>query len=145
MLLTTGGYNAFLDLITVLLIFVFVIANTLFTTKYIANYQKVQSLGKNIEVFIRARKPEMLSNCVVCSNNEIFMIAFLRKFHYSRGASHIIGFPAYLLNAFGMNQKQRTGMSQTCCFYILGSNLHMHGTASLYKMKLFVGNLLFYP
>lgn len=50
MLLTVGGYNAFLDLITVLLIFIFVIAITLFTTKYIANYQKVQSLGKNIEV-----------------------------------------------------------------------------------------------
>lgn len=50
MLLTTGGYNSFLDLITVLLIFVFVIAITLFTTKYIANYQKVQNAGKNIEV-----------------------------------------------------------------------------------------------
>ena len=50
MLLTTGGYNSFLDLITVLLIFVFVIAITLFTTKYIANYQKMQNAGKNIEV-----------------------------------------------------------------------------------------------
>ena len=50
MLLTTGGYNSFLDMITVLLIFVFVIAITLFTTKYIANYQKVQNAGKNIEV-----------------------------------------------------------------------------------------------
>ena len=50
MLLTLGGYNSFLDLITVLLIFIFVIAITLFTTKYIANYQKVQNLGKNIEV-----------------------------------------------------------------------------------------------
>lgn len=50
MLLTTGGYNSFLDLITVLLIFIFVIAITLFTTKYIANYQKVQNTGKNIEV-----------------------------------------------------------------------------------------------
>lgn len=50
MLLTKGGYNSFLDLITVLLIFVFVIAITLFTTKYIANYQKVQNIGKNIEV-----------------------------------------------------------------------------------------------
>lgn len=50
MLLTTGGYDSFLDLITVLLIFVFVIAATLFTTKYIANYQKVQNAGKNIEV-----------------------------------------------------------------------------------------------
>lgn len=50
MLLTAGGYNSFLDLITVLLIFIFVIAITLFTTKYIANYQKVQNAGKNIEV-----------------------------------------------------------------------------------------------
>ncbi len=50
MLLLTGGSSSFLDLITVLLIFVFVIAITLFTTKYIANYQKVQNAGKNIEV-----------------------------------------------------------------------------------------------
>lgn len=50
MLLSTGGYNSFFDLITVLLIFVFVIAITLFTTKYIANYQKVQNIGKNIEI-----------------------------------------------------------------------------------------------
>ena len=50
MLLSTDGYNSFFDLITVLLIFVFVIAITLFTTKYIANYQKVQNAGKNIEV-----------------------------------------------------------------------------------------------
>ena len=50
MLLSKDGYNSFFDLITVLLIFVFVIAITLFTTKYIANYQKVQNAGKNIEV-----------------------------------------------------------------------------------------------
>ena len=50
MVLTAGGYDSFLDLITVLLIFVFVIAITLFTTKYVANYQKVQNAGKNIEV-----------------------------------------------------------------------------------------------
>ena len=50
MVLTAGGYDSFLDLITVLLIFVFVIAITLFTTKYVANYQKVQNAGRNIEV-----------------------------------------------------------------------------------------------
>ena len=50
MLTATGGYNSFLDLITVLLIFIFVIAITLFTTKYIANYQKVQNAGRNIEI-----------------------------------------------------------------------------------------------
>ncbi len=50
MLLSAGGYNGVLDLLTVLLIFVFVIAITLFTTKYLANYQRVQNAGKNIEV-----------------------------------------------------------------------------------------------
>ncbi len=50
MLLTAGGYDSILDLITVLLIFAFVIAITLFTTKYIANYQRVQNAGKNIDV-----------------------------------------------------------------------------------------------
>ena len=55
MVLTAGGYDSFLDLITVLLIFVFVIAITLFTTKYVANYQKVQNAGKNIEVLATYR------------------------------------------------------------------------------------------
>lgn len=50
MLLSTSGYNSILDLVTVLLIFIFVVGITLFTTKYIANYQKVQNAGKNIEV-----------------------------------------------------------------------------------------------
>ncbi len=71
MLLTTGGYNSFLDLITVLLIFVFVIAITLFTTKYIANYQKVQSTGKNIEV---------LETCKISQTKYVQLIKIGKKY-----------------------------------------------------------------
>ena len=71
MLLTRGGYNSFFDLITVLLIFVFVIAITLFTTKYIANYQKVQSTGKNIEV---------LETCKISQTKYVQLIKIGKKY-----------------------------------------------------------------
>ena len=38
------------QLITVLLLFVLVLAVTAFTTKFIANYQKVQGVNRNLEV-----------------------------------------------------------------------------------------------
>ena len=43
-------FENFLKLLVAVLIFAGVLALTYFTTKYIANYQKEQSLGKNIEV-----------------------------------------------------------------------------------------------
>ncbi len=42
--------DSFAQLITVLIIFVLVLAATLFTTRWIAGYQKGQNKGKNIEV-----------------------------------------------------------------------------------------------
>ena len=71
MLLTGGGYNSFFDLITVLLIFIFVVAITLFTTKYIANYQKVQSTGKNIEV---------LETCKISQTKYVQLIKIGKKY-----------------------------------------------------------------
>ena len=71
MLLTLGGYNSLLDLITVLFIFVFVIAITLFTTKYIANYQKVQNAGKNIEV---------LETCKISQTKYIQLVKVGKKY-----------------------------------------------------------------
>ena len=44
------GSDAYAQLITVLIIFVAVLAVTAYTTKWIANYQKKQGIGQNIEV-----------------------------------------------------------------------------------------------
>ncbi len=46
----TSGLGSFMQLIGVLLIFVFVLVITYFTTKWIANYQKVQSGHKNLRL-----------------------------------------------------------------------------------------------
>lgn len=50
MILLSNGANSIWDLITVLVIFVFVIAITLFTTRYVANYQKGKNSGRNVEI-----------------------------------------------------------------------------------------------
>lgn len=47
---TSGGLNSFVQFITVLLIFLFVLVITYFVTKWVAKYQKTQSTGNNIEV-----------------------------------------------------------------------------------------------
>lgn len=51
MILTlSSGTNAYVQFITVLLIFAFVLAITYVTTRWIANYQKGKTWSKNIEV-----------------------------------------------------------------------------------------------
>ncbi|MCD7837002.1 MAG: flagellar biosynthetic protein FliO [Lachnospiraceae bacterium] len=49
MVLLTGS-DAYVQLITVLVVFVLVLAVTALTTKWIANYQKKQGINRNIEV-----------------------------------------------------------------------------------------------
>lgn len=49
-LLTGGRSSSYLQLVTVLLIFVLVLAVTAFTTKWIANNQRKQGINCNIEV-----------------------------------------------------------------------------------------------
>ena len=50
MVLLTSSLSSFLQLIGVLIIFVFVLAITYFTTKWIGGYQKVQMAGKSMQV-----------------------------------------------------------------------------------------------
>ncbi len=52
-LASTG--NSVLQFFTVLLVFIFVLGITFFTTRWIANYQKKQTKGKNIEVIEQSR------------------------------------------------------------------------------------------
>lgn len=47
--------DSVLQFFTVLLVFIFVLGITYFTTRWIANYQKKQNKGKNIEVIESSR------------------------------------------------------------------------------------------
>lgn len=53
--LLTGFGNGYVQFITVLIVFVLVLAVTALTTKWIAGYQKQQSAGSNIEVIETSR------------------------------------------------------------------------------------------
>ena len=55
MILLNGRGDSYAQLITVLLVFVLVLAVTALTTKWIANYQKQQGVNCNIEVMETAR------------------------------------------------------------------------------------------
>lgn len=55
LILLVGKQDSYAQLITVLLIFVLVLAVTAWTTKWIANYQKQQNEGANIEVIETTR------------------------------------------------------------------------------------------
>ena len=50
MLLTSGGLDAVVQFLTVLIIFIAVLALTYFTTRWTANYQKEKLAGRNVEV-----------------------------------------------------------------------------------------------
>lgn len=55
MLLLTTGAGSYAQFITVLLIFVAVLGITAWTTRWMANYQKQQSVNENIEVIETTR------------------------------------------------------------------------------------------
>lgn len=50
MILLTSSFNSFIQLLGVLLIFIFVLAITYFTTKWIGGFQKIQMAGKSLQV-----------------------------------------------------------------------------------------------
>lgn len=54
-ILLTGRSNSYVQFITVLLVFVLVLAVTALTTRWIANYQKQQGVNCNIEVIETTR------------------------------------------------------------------------------------------
>ncbi len=55
MTILMAGSDSYLQFITVLVIFILVLGITAFTTKWIANYQKQQSVNCNIEVIETTR------------------------------------------------------------------------------------------
>ena len=55
MILLTTGTGGYAQFITVLLMFVIVLGVTALTTKWIANYQKQQSVNENVQVIETTR------------------------------------------------------------------------------------------
>jgi len=55
MILLTGDIDGYAQFITVLVIFVVVLGVTALTTKWIANYQKAQSVNENVQVIETTR------------------------------------------------------------------------------------------
>lgn len=47
---TSSGGDSYIEFITICIIFIGVLALTLYVTKWIAKYQRVQNAGKNMEV-----------------------------------------------------------------------------------------------
>ena len=54
-ILLTGKLDSYVQFVTVLLLFIIVLAVTAFTTRWIANYQKQQNKGANIEILETTR------------------------------------------------------------------------------------------
>ena len=57
MILLSSSLNSFIQLLGVLLIFLFVLVITYFTTKWIGGYQKVQMSGRSFQVSIPYGSP----------------------------------------------------------------------------------------
>ena len=56
MILLSSSLNSFIQLLGVLLIFLFVLVITYFTTKWIGGYQKVQMSGRSFQVVDTIRR-----------------------------------------------------------------------------------------
>lgn len=52
---TSSGTNSYVEFITICIIFIGVLALTLYVTRWIAKYQRVQNAGKNIEIIEASR------------------------------------------------------------------------------------------
>ena len=52
---TSGSTNSYVEFITICIIFIGVLALTLYVTKWIAKYQRVQNAGKNMEIIEACR------------------------------------------------------------------------------------------
>ena len=75
MLLYADKVDSIASFFTVLVIFIFILVITYFTTRYIANYQKGKFGGKNIKVIESARLTTNKFLQIVQIGNEYFAIA----------------------------------------------------------------------
>lgn len=74
----TSGFSSFMQLLGVLLIFVFVLAITYFTTKWIAGYQKSRTFNKNLQV-IETLKLTQNKYIQIVEAGEVYLVVGIGK------------------------------------------------------------------
>ena len=79
----TSGFDSFIQLLGVLLIFIFVLAITYFTTKWIAGYQKSRSFNKTLRLtqnkYIQIIEAGEVYLVIGVGKDEITMLTTLTK------------------------------------------------------------------
>ena len=74
-LMLSASMESFLQLISALLIFAFVLLITYFTTRWVGNYQKVQMKSKNLQVIESLPAGANKSICLIKAGTEYLVVA----------------------------------------------------------------------
>lgn len=74
-LCVSASMESFLQLISALLIFVFVLLITYFTTRWIGNYQKVRMKTKNLQMLESLSAGNNMSICLLKAGTEYLVVA----------------------------------------------------------------------
>ncbi|MGN0352703.1 MAG: flagellar biosynthetic protein FliO [Roseburia sp.] len=74
-LLSNSSFESFLELIGVLIIFVFILVITYYTTKWIGNYQKAHQTSKNLKIVETLRLTNTKYIQIVQAGTEYLVIA----------------------------------------------------------------------
>jgi len=75
MLTLSASMESFLQLISALLIFVFVLLITYFTTRWVGNYQKVRMKSRNLQVIESLSAGNNKSICLIKAGTEYLVVA----------------------------------------------------------------------
>lgn len=74
-LCVSASMESFLQLISALLIFVFVLLITYFTTRWVGNYQKVRMKSKNLQIIESLSAGNNKSICLLKAGKEYLVVA----------------------------------------------------------------------
>lgn len=74
-LMLSASMESFLQLISALLIFAFVLLITYFTTRWVGNYQKVQMKSKNLQMIESLPAGANKSICLIKAGTEYLVVA----------------------------------------------------------------------
>lgn len=75
MLTLSASMDSFLQLISALLIFAFVLLITYFTTRWVGNYQKVRMKSRNLQVIESLSAGNNKSICLIKAGTEYLVVA----------------------------------------------------------------------
>ena len=85
MILLSSALGSFIQLLGVLIIFLFVLAITYFTTKWIGNYQKTNFANKNLQIVesIRVGNNKFIA---IVKAGEVYLVVAVGKIKRSTGS-----------------------------------------------------------